>query len=85
MASLMKSNPKKPKQPWRHDTLANKCMNCNKPFGVLTRKHHCRKCGDIFCNKCSKSKKVVEGWGGEKQRVCDKCAAILDKTSNTNT
>ncbi len=30
------------------------CPNCAKSFSLLNRKHHCRLCGAIMCNKCSK-------------------------------
>jgi len=30
------------------------CYRCRVEFGMFTRKHHCRACGQIFCDKCSK-------------------------------
>lgn len=38
------------------DTQTTVCMNvsCLKSFGVFTRRHHCRKCGRIFCDDCTK-------------------------------
>ncbi|KAF6298686.1 hepatocyte growth factor-regulated tyrosine kinase substrate [Rhinolophus ferrumequinum] len=32
---------------------AEECHRCRVQFGVVTRKHHCRACGQIFCGKCS--------------------------------
>lgn len=29
------------------------CTKCNTSFTTLNRRHHCRKCGRIFCSKCS--------------------------------
>ena len=37
--------------------------------------HHCRSCGQGFCDECSSKKKPVpeRGWGAEPVRVCDNC------------
>jgi hypothetical protein len=29
-------------------------VSCLKSFGVFTRRHHCRTCGRIFCDDCTK-------------------------------
>ena len=42
-----KSNDK-----WVDATLIYKCQNCDINFGLLTRKHHCRACGGVYCYKC---------------------------------
>jgi rabenosyn-5 len=38
---------------WISDKDVNLCPNCAKGFNLLYRKHHCRLCGAIMCNKCS--------------------------------
>ena len=39
---------------WIPNDKIKKCFKCNIEFGLLTRKHHCRICGRIFCSNCSK-------------------------------
>ena len=41
---------------WKLDTEGDKCEACPKKFGVFTRKHHCRRCGGLFCDSCSSKK-----------------------------
>ncbi|KAJ7151684.1 FYVE zinc finger-domain-containing protein [Mycena filopes] len=43
------------KKLWKEDANATHCDNfyCRVPFTVWERKHHCRKCGGIFCQPCS--------------------------------
>ncbi|XP_055347048.1 early endosome antigen 1-like [Paramacrobiotus metropolitanus] len=57
---------------WAQDEEVNECSACGKPFGLTQRKHHCRSCGEIFCQDCSaKSASLV---GAKKPvRVCDSC------------
>ncbi|TFK18803.1 hypothetical protein FA15DRAFT_602682 [Coprinopsis marcescibilis] len=44
-----------PKHLWKPDSLATVCDNvyCRVPFGLFERRHHCRKCGGIFCAACT--------------------------------
>lgn len=52
----------------------DECFRCRAAFGILTRKHHCRACGQIFCDKCSSKQSYLPQYGIEKQvRVCDGC------------
>ena len=37
---------------WTDDKTVLNCSKCSSGFGILTRKHHCRLCGLIFCNSC---------------------------------
>lgn len=37
---------------WVNDSLGLACTNCNYVFNWVSRKHHCRSCGCIFCNDC---------------------------------
>ncbi|KIJ59805.1 hypothetical protein HYDPIDRAFT_32793 [Hydnomerulius pinastri MD-312] len=44
-----------PKNLWKPDALASTCDNfyCRVKFSVLERRHHCRKCGGVFCHQCT--------------------------------
>ena len=35
---------------------------CGKEFGILTRKHHCRRCGWAVCASCSEHRLVLDRW-----------------------
>lgn len=56
---------------WVNDKSVSKCQynGCRTKFG-LHRRHHCRRCGGVFCTKhCSN--KVI--WSDHKLVVCDGC------------
>ncbi|XP_039298034.1 myotubularin-related protein 4 [Nilaparvata lugens] len=38
---------------WVPDHAVSHCTNCHNKFWLGRRKHHCRKCGQIFCADCS--------------------------------
>ena len=38
---------------WVPDEERTSCLTCGEAFTLFLRKHHCRKCGEIFCHKCS--------------------------------
>ena len=39
---------------WINDSLVTNCHKCKIKFGYFfTRKHHCRHCGNVFCDSCS--------------------------------
>ncbi|XP_013417356.1 rabenosyn-5-like [Lingula anatina] len=38
---------------WAPDSHVNLCMTCGKSFGIMRRRHHCRLCGGVMCDKCS--------------------------------
>ena len=64
----------------------DECSKCNVEFGLVNRKHHCRACGGIFCNKCSSKQAIIPKYGIEKEvRVCDTCYAELVKKSAKST
>ena len=37
---------------WVKDEMQTHCKSCTVKFHIFLRKHHCRKCGEIFCNRC---------------------------------
>lgn len=50
------------------------CLICQVTFGMLHWKHHCRACGNLICQNCSKYTsyiKTVEPLGAVK--VCSEC------------
>ncbi|KIJ45237.1 hypothetical protein M422DRAFT_167041 [Sphaerobolus stellatus SS14] len=44
-----------PRHLWKADKLATRCDKyaCRIRFSIWERKHHCRKCGGIYCHACS--------------------------------
>ncbi|KAI0641174.1 FYVE zinc finger-domain-containing protein [Trametes meyenii] len=43
------------KRRWKPDSQAAHCDTflCRKAFSIFERRHHCRKCGGVFCGECS--------------------------------
>ncbi|XP_055741670.1 zinc finger FYVE domain-containing protein 1-like isoform X2 [Salvelinus fontinalis] len=60
---------------WKPNSLILKCWKCSEVFQDNDTKHHCRACGEGFCDGCStKNRPVPErGWGLAPVRVCDAC------------
>ncbi|RVE47575.1 hypothetical protein evm_007773 [Chilo suppressalis] len=59
---------------WMHDKDASVCTACAKEFTIARRKHHCRRCGHIFCGACSEKSVALAG-NTKPVRVCDACYA----------
>mmetsp|Transcript_22014 Transcript_22014/g.24460 ORF Transcript_22014/g.24460 Transcript_22014/m.24460 type:complete len:130 (-) Transcript_22014:98-487(-) len=69
---------------WARDEDHEACQQCRTKFSFLKRKHHCRRCGQLVCHFCSRSKAPVrelrgkplvleiEEMGGV-HRCCDVC------------
>ena len=67
----------------------NECMQCGAAFGFFRGRHHCRRCGGIFCDACSQARVLLpvadivrnpevaemEGESSHPQRVCRDCEA----------
>jgi len=59
---------------WTPDRNAPKCIVCNAAFSVFLRRHHCRSCGGIVCDNCSKKRYLLEHVDKDNLvRVCDPC------------
>jgi len=59
---------------WQDDEEVSNCARCNAAFSMLIRKHHCRKCGKIFCATCSNKKRALPTFDmKDPVRLCDGC------------
>lgn len=64
---------KKNEVEWMHDDDVDKCTRClSAKFTFLNRKHHCRFCGWLVCDDCSKRKKYYDPTK-TLERCCDAC------------
>ncbi|XP_058847907.1 zinc finger FYVE domain-containing protein 21-like isoform X1 [Acipenser ruthenus] len=65
---------------WVPDKECPRCMQCDTKFDFLTRKHHCRRCGKCFCDKCC-SKKVLlpRMCFVDPVRQCAECSLVSQK------
>ncbi|KAM7256347.1 hypothetical protein ACFE04_012088 [Oxalis oulophora] len=72
------------KDHWVPDEAANKCTSCRTDFSAFVRRHHCRNCGDIFCDKCTQGRTPLTSEENAPQvRVCDRCLAeVTHRLSN---
>ncbi|XP_020842978.1 FYVE and coiled-coil domain-containing protein 1 isoform X2 [Phascolarctos cinereus] len=57
---------------WLGDTEVNHCLDCKREFSWMTRRHHCRICGRIFCYYCCNNY-VTAKRSGKKERCCRAC------------
>ncbi|XP_032664910.1 hepatocyte growth factor-regulated tyrosine kinase substrate isoform X2 [Odontomachus brunneus] len=58
------------------------CHRCRVTFSMVQRKHHCRACGQVFCNQCSSKLSTLPKFGIEKEvRVCEACYEKVNKSS----
>lgn len=85
---------------WEMDRQAPECRICHRRFNFLVRRHHCRRCGQIVCDKCSSHRiklpvnELIEDpvipyshyptLATQYQRVCDVCYQEPISTSDNN-
>ncbi|XP_008116498.2 FYVE and coiled-coil domain-containing protein 1 isoform X1 [Anolis carolinensis] len=66
-------------QRWLGDAEVSSCLDCQKEFGWMNRRHHCRLCGRIFCYYCCNNY-AMSKQTGKKERCCQSC---FKKASNS--
>ncbi|KAG2657281.1 hypothetical protein PVAP13_1KG181500 [Panicum virgatum] len=74
---LLETEPTK----WLPDSAATSCMLCGMRFHpIMCSRHHCRFCGGVFCNGCTKGRSLMppKFRTSEPQRVCDVCGVRLE-------
>ena len=67
---------------WVPESEVSYCKECGVEFGITTRKHHCRCCGDVVCSKCSSQRvpvipaREIENFNYhvKNKRVCNSCS-----------
>lgn len=65
---------------WEDDNDAVQCKSCSRKFSLLVRKHHCRNCGLIFCDDCTKNRSTIKTKNYHTAvRVCGRCSFSLSK------
>ena len=72
-----------PKEQWKPDVAAPSCWHCLVNFTVFTRRHHCRVCGEVFCDACSDKRARLfdptnHTVSSSPKRVCSACAALSE-------
>lgn len=77
--SLQMENAKLQGRKWADDSEVGDCHGCQRDFTLTVRKHHCRNCGQIFCNECS-SKSASVGNSRKPLRVCESCFKELNSS-----
>lgn len=65
------------------DEARASCPSCHVFFSIpLKRRHHCRLCGDVFCDDCTSNRCLLPLDGPEFEkpvRVCDMCFSDISK------
>jgi Protein tyrosine and serine/threonine kinase/FYVE zinc finger len=55
---------------WQRDEDAPQCGSCSRKFTFTLRRHHCRRCGFIFCGSCLERRP---------EYTCVRCCVTLDR------
>ncbi|KAK7805891.1 hypothetical protein U0070_009105 [Myodes glareolus] len=62
---------------WVPDKECPRCMQCDAKFDFITRKHHCRRCGKCFCDRCCSQKVPLRRMCFvDPVRQCAECALV---------
>lgn len=55
---------------------ATHCQGCSSQFTFINRKHHCRRCGGLFCGSCTQQRMYLRGQGDSPVRICEPCKTL---------
>uniref|UniRef100_A0A3B3CMY5 FYVE-type domain-containing protein n=1 Tax=Oryzias melastigma TaxID=30732 RepID=A0A3B3CMY5_ORYME len=59
---------------WVKDELVDSCSGCTVRFSLTERRHHCRNCGQLFCQRCSRYQSEIRRLKiSSPVRVCQNC------------
>jgi len=62
---------------WQNDANITACSQCEVEFGIITRKHHCRFCGQVACASCSPSSEE-HPLTKTTERCCNQCFGVIE-------
>ena len=78
---------------WEANDQSTACRRCQQSFSFIVRKHHCRKCGQLVCDKCSTQRvylpptDIIQPFdipmhdlhllSMRPQRICDQCVSSV--------
>lgn len=66
---------------WKDDKSVPECEGCEAKFTLLTRRHHCRLCGRIFCASCCRDKRPIPKFDYmQPVRMCKHCSQLCWKS-----
>jgi hypothetical protein len=70
---------------WTPKRDAHVCMQagCRAKFGLTLHRHHCRRCGAVVCDACSRTRVALPQLSPRPQRVCSGCMARLVELEGT--
>ncbi|ESL05617.1 hypothetical protein TRSC58_06727 [Trypanosoma rangeli SC58] len=69
-------------QTWQRNNAAQMCHKCRRSFNLFVMRHHCRRCGLIFCQHCSSYAGILPDRKAERYvasdwlRLCQDCYEI---------
>jgi len=66
---------------WRPNAEITACHSCSSRFSLTDGLHHCRACGEGFCQPCSNYRRSCpdRGWGFAPVRVCRTCYESVEE------
>lgn len=76
---------------WERNEQVVQCRSCERWFNFFTRRHHCRRCGQVICDHCSLNRALLSCQdiippphirdkrkiSSQPQRICDSCVERL--------
>ena len=64
--------------PWVDDSKTKRCQICRTRFTFIIRKHHCRWCGRVLCDKCGPVRSPTSYFGAA-VRLCRACHTAIQE------
>eukprot|EP00106_Octopus_bimaculoides_P020910 XP_014788352.1 PREDICTED: zinc finger FYVE domain-containing protein 21-like isoform X1 [Octopus bimaculoides] len=72
-----------PEPNWVPDNEYVHCMQCQVRFALMNRRHHCRRCGRLFCSRCCENKVALPRMCFiDPVRMCGSCTKITKQEND---